>query len=436
MSQRPLRVLHVNTTDLDGGAARAAHRIHTAQRRIGVDSHMLVLRRRDADPFVHQPQVRADQLVVQRLRQAVAGQLAVRQKTPTNPALHSLNRFGCGLADWINRQAFDVVNLHWLGDEMLSVEEIARIRAPVCWTMHDMWPFSGAEHYDDLTHPGRYLQPYTAASRPPGYGGPDLDARVWHRKQRAWAKRALHLVSPSRWLAGCARDSALLGQQPVHVLPNCVDHAIYRAVGRRQAREWLGLDPAKRYILFGAMSGTSDPRKGFALLTGALDRLVGTWPEARGCGTGGEGEAGVELMVFGAVRPEHPPDFGLPVHYLGCFHDDLSLALLYAAADVLAAPSMQDNLPNTLVEALACGTPCVAFDIGGMPDLVEHGVTGWLAPPFEVDSFAQGLRQMLEHPQPQALREACRSRSLSARSGEVVARQYLALHESVGRDVA
>ena len=117
-------------------------------------------------------------------------------------------------------------------------------------------------------------------------------------------------------------------------------------------------------------------------------------------------------------------------------HDDLSLALLYAAADVLAAPSMQDNLPNTLVEALACGTPCVAFDIGGMPDLVEHGVTGWLAPPFEVDSFAQGLRQMLEHPQPQALREACRSRSLSVRSGEVVARQYLALHESVGRAVA
>jgi glycosyltransferase involved in cell wall biosynthesis len=282
-----------------------------------------------------------------------------------------------------------------------------------------MWPMCGAEHYDDPVSPGRYREPYSAKNRPAGYRGPDLDAWVWRRKQRAWARRPFRLVSPSRWLAQCARESALLGRNPCLVIPNCVDTEVFKPLDRRVAREILNLDPDKRYILFGAMSGTSDPRKGFHLLQPALALLA-----AR------DGIAGrTELLVFGAPRPAQPPELGLRAHYLGNFHDDVSLALLYNAADVFAAPSMQDNLPNTLVEALACGTPCVAFAIGGMPDLIDPGETGSLAEPFSAEDFARGLLAALGGDA--NVRRHCRERACERWSPARVSEQYHHLYLDV-----
>jgi glycosyltransferase involved in cell wall biosynthesis len=416
--QRPLRVLHVNTTDLDGGAARAAHRIHTAQRRIGVDSHMLVLRRRDADPYVHQPQVRADQVALQRLRMGLGGQIAARQKTSGNPSQRSVAWLSSGLGRWINDSDFDLVNLHWVGEEMLSVTEIGALRKPICWTMHDMWPFTGAEHYDDLNHPGRYLTDYATSTRAPGDRGPDLDAWTWRRKRRAWRAQRFALISPSHWLAGCAASSSLMGGQPIHVIENCIDTQRFRPIERGVARAILGVDPRRRYILFGAVSSTSDSRKGFHLLQPAL-RTV-----AQRLGA----EAGVELLVFGSGQPGNPPDFGMPVHYLGSFHDEVTLSLLYSAADVFVAPSMQDNLPNTLVESLACGTPCVGFRIGGLPDLVHTPQAGWLADPFDVEDLAEAVMKVLQTPV-----GADRGSLLDAGlcDPDTVARRYLALYESV-----
>ena len=154
------------------------------------------------------------------------------------------------------------------------------------------------------------------------------------------------------------------------------------------ARQILNLDPDRRYILFGAMASTSDRRKGFHLLQPALKQLAAR--EGIGHNT--------ELLIFGACAPEQPVDLGLPAHYMGHLHDDVSLAVLYAAADVFAAPSMQDNLPNTLVEAMSCGTPCVAFAVGGMSDLINSENLGILARPFEVADFCDALASMLRRP--------------------------------------
>ena len=415
---RPLRVLHVNTSDQDGGAARAAYRIHLAQRSIGIDSHMLVLQRREAAHHIWQPLSRVARAKY-RAKRSLSARLLARQSTPTNPVIHSLNWFSSGLGDWINRSEFDVVNLHWLGGEMLSIEEIGRISKPVCWTMHDMWPISGAEHYDDLEYPGRYRSEYTAGNRPAPYGGPDLDAWVWRRKRKAWARRPLHLVSPSRWLVRCATESALMSEQSCCVIPNCVDTDIFKPMDRGLARAILNLDADKRYIMFGATASTSDLRKGFHLLQPALQGLAAVPGIA----------SDTELLVFGAQAPEHQSDLGLPVHYLGTFHDDLSLAVLYSAADVFAAPSMQDNLPNTLVESLACGTPCVAFSVGGMPDLVEPGVTGYLAEPGKPESFMLGLLEALQ--QRPLQREAARNKALRTYAAPSTAHSYKRLYESV-----
>ena len=382
-----MRVLHVNTSDKHGGAARAAHRIHLAQRQIGLDSHMLVLHSSDDEPYIHAFFPKGGKLV-QHLRQTLSSRLMSRQHSPGNPTLHSLNRFGTGLADWINRSDFDVVNLHWIGSEMLSIEEIGRIQKPLFWTMHDMWPFCGAEHYDDLDHPGRYRLGYTSASRTPGHSGPDLDAKTWRRKQRAWANQRFNLISPSKWLAGCAGESVLFQHHPCTVIPNCLDTNVFKPIDRRLVRNILNLNPDKRYILFGAVSSTSDRRKGFHLLRAALQQLAAHHDIRRE----------TELLVFGAHAPHNPPDLGLHAHYLGHFHDDTSLALLYNAADMFVAPSLQDNLPNTVVESLACGTPCIAFAVGGMLDLITQDQTGVLIEPFNCEFLTQNIYKYLKHP--------------------------------------
>lgn len=380
-----MKVLHVNASDKSGGAARAAHRIHLAQRQAGLDSHMLVLHRSDDEPHIHTFRPHGGK-VAQRLRQTISARLMARQRSAGNPTMHSLNRFSTGLADWINRSDFDIVNLHWLGSEMISIEEIARIRKPLVWTQHDMWAFCGAEHYDDLDNPGRYRQGYRPDTRLPGHSGPDLDAHTWRRKQRAWANLQLQLVSPSQWLADCTAESALLGHQPCTVIPNCVDTQVFKPIDRRLARIILNLNPDKRYVLFGAVASTRDRRKGFHLLQAALQRLAAQ----------DDIRTDTELLIFGAHAPHQPTDLGLPTHYLGHFHDDTSLALLYNAADVFAAPSLQDNLPNTIVESVNCGTRCASFAVGGIPEILINSSQGSISKSLSSQALAIAIHEVLK----------------------------------------
>lgn len=412
-----LKILHVNTKDLSGGAARAAYRINCGLRKISADSRMLVMHKQGTNPAVLQPFGKRTRLMFK--TKATLSQRILRFQHTSNSAFHSLNYFSSGLADWINRSDVDIVNLHWMAD-MLSVEEIGRINKPICWTMHDMWPFCGAEHYDELQAPGRYQQSYSSANRPEAYRGPDLDAWVWRRKRKAWASKTFYLISPSRWLASCAKKSELFSQKPCKVIHNGIDLSRFHPIDRRQSRAILGLHENRRYILFGAMFSTSDSRKGYHFLQPALKKLAELPDVARN----------TELLVFGSSTPASPPDFGLPVHYLGHLYDEISLALIYSAADVFVAPSMQDNLPNTLVEALACGTPSVAFNIGGMPDLIEHGSTGYLARAFSSENFAEGISQILAS-DAVALRKACREKAESSFRDTGIAANYLEYYQEI-----
>ncbi|MCH7376418.1 glycosyltransferase [Aeromonas sp. MR19] len=377
-----MRILHVCYSDLDGGAARAAFRLHQAQRSQGLDSQMLVINKCSDDPFVH----RVSGLRQLRIKLAAAlSRLLLRWQKSSNPVHHSLNLLPSGLLREIDKLAPDVVNLHWLGGEMLSVGEIGRISQPVVWTLHDMWAFSGAEHYDDDKPSERYRMGYSRDSRHQQHSGLDLDRWTFRRKQKAWAGKSFQIVTPSNWLADCVRQSSLFAGLPVSVISNCIDHNLYRPLPRELAREALGLPQGKQLLLFGAMSSTSDPRKGYHLLIPALQQLSA------------EGKAKqIELVVFGASRGDAEQVTGIKTHYMGRLHDDISLCLLYNAADLFVAPSLQDNLPNTLVESLACGTPCVSFNIGGMADLISSYDMGLILNVVSAESLAEGIYTMLE----------------------------------------
>ena len=225
----------------------------------------------------------------------------------------------------------------------------------------------------------------------------------------------MRIVTPNTRLADCVRESALMREWPVTVVPNPVDTDRWKPLDQALARSLLGLPADVPLLLFGAMGGGRDPRKGFDLLVDALAHLRGDLRD-------------LYLVVFGQLAPRQPPDLGFPIHYTGHLHDDLSLRALYSAADLLVIPSRQDNLPNTGVEAHACGTPVVAFNVGGLPDIVEHESTGYLAHAFDAEDLAAGIVWVLKNRGSRNLGHKARARALERHSYEVVADQYRSVY--------
>ena len=377
-----MKVLQLNHSDINGGAARAAYRIHHALRSSGIDSQMLVNVDASGDWSVQGPTSKWAK-AISRIRPQLATPLRQLLRTG-NPIIHSPAVVPSRWPERINASDADLVHLHWVQGEMLSIADIARIRKPIVWTLHDMWAFCGAEHY---TTDHRWRDGYLRDNRPAHESGFDLNRHTWQRKYKHW-RQPLQIVCPSQWLADCVQQSALMHDWPVAVVPNPIDLNRWQPIEQRLARQLLGLPQDCPLLLFGAIGGGNDPRKGMDLLLGALAHLR-TEPNLQN----------LQLVVFGQLAPQSPAQLGFPVHYTGHLHDDLSLRALYSAADALMLPSRQDNLPNTGLEAHACGTPVVAFHTGGLPDIVEHQRTGYLAQPFHTQDLAAGISWVLEDPQ-------------------------------------
>lgn len=406
-----MKIFHVSYSDVGGGAARAAYRIHHALRIKGVDSTMMVSNAAAGDWTVQGPVSKLEKLST-RIRLQVAW-LASRLLRTENPIIHSPALLPSGLIKRLQACDADVVHLHWINGEMLSIPEIGRISKPVVWTLHDMWAFCGAEH---LAWDDRWREGYRANNRPIHETGFDLNRWAWVRKRKHW-RRPMLIVTPSRWLARCVRESALMGDWPVEAIPNPIDTEIWQPLEQKLARTLLGLPIGVPLMLFGAIGGTAAYHKGFDLLLDALELLQG---EVKG----------LELVVFGQLRPAVPPNLGFPIHYMGHLHDDLSLRALYSAVNLMALPSRQDNLPNTGVEAHACGIPVVAFDTGGLPDIIDHQKTGYLAKAFDPEDFAAGVKWVLSDAvRLKALGLAARDRAERLWSVDVVASQYLKIYQ-------
>ncbi|MCP9776962.1 MULTISPECIES: glycosyltransferase family 4 protein [unclassified Cyanobium] len=409
-----MKVFQLNCSDIYGGAARAAYRIHHGLRSSGIDSQMLVNVAASGDWTVEGPTSKWAK-AISRIRPQLATPL--RQLLHTgNPIIHSPALLPSRWPERINASGADVVHLHWVQGEMLSIADIARIRKPIVWTLHDMWAFCGAEHY---TTDHRWRDGYRRDNRPAHESGFDLNRHTWQRKRKHW-RLPLQIVCPSQWLAGCVRASALMHDWPVAVVSNPIDTDSWQPIDQRLARQLLGLPQDCPLLLFGAIGGGSDPRKGIDLLLAALAHLR-TEPNLQT----------LQLVVFGQLAPQAPPQLGFPVHYTGHLHDDLSLRALYSAADAFVIPSRQENLPNTGLEAQACCTPVVAFNTGGLLDIVADRVTGALAKPFEPASLAAVIRWVLEDPsRRRALGAAARERAERLWAPARVAGMYAEIYKT------
>lgn len=412
-STRAFDVLFVNTNEKDGGAARAAHRIFSEIRRRALDVHYLTLVKESHDPDVSG-----------RLRRSALGRAVralgrldriplyfYRQRQPAtfSPAFWP-NPLRIRLAGFKAK----LVHLHWVGAGLLRIEELAGIQCPIVWTLHDAWAFTGGCHY------ARDCQGFQQlCGRCPQLGSRqenDYSRKLMQKKTSIFQWLDITVVAPSRWLADMARRSSLMAGRRIEVIPNGLDTEVFAPMPRQVARERLGIRSQGPVLLFGAQSVT-DPRKGWDLL---CDALVGFGQPCT-------------LLVFGEgnVSIERAPY--IEVRDLGRLTDDSSLAMVYSAADLFVCPSREDNLPNTVAEAMACGTPCAAFEVNGLPDMIDHRANGWLAKPFDSADLAKGIRWLADHPQPDRLRDAAREKALAEYSLRVMGDRYLALYSGVGK---
>jgi glycosyltransferase involved in cell wall biosynthesis len=394
-----LRVLHLSTYAGGGGAGRAAAALNEALQKAGVDSRLV------SAHGTRFKAARAADRALWRLQRS-------ETKTWRSPA-----RFGSLSASEINASSADVVNLHWVTDGFMSIEEIGKINKPLVMSIYDMWPFCGSEHYGVDSLNARWKVGYTRENRSPHDKGLDIDRTTWIRKKTHWEQ--FHLVSASTWMTAAVRQSALMSHWPISQVPHAVDPQKLLPKDKTTSRQQLGIKIRGPIIAFFSSAGVQDKRKGYDLLAEAMRHVQVEYPD-------------VCLLVVG---PKSRPQQGFPdpgVLELGPAHGDHDLTLAYSAADVLAVPSREDNMPLTAMEAQMSGRPVVAFNIGGLPDIVHHNETGFLARPLDTTHFATGiLRSLSATHSGQEWGKTARQRAVATWGSQGVASKYIEIYQNL-----
>jgi glycosyltransferase involved in cell wall biosynthesis len=390
-----MKVLHINLSDKTGGAAIAAARHNEAMRKIGIDSKLLVVNAQTKDPGVIQLPGRP---LINEIRAATNNFISnYLVKRYVNFGKWSNASLGIHLSSNQDIREADIIILHWINGGMLSikgVEEILKLGKEVIWFMHDMWPITGGCHYSmecDLFQTQCKKCPFLENTES-GSPTKDYAQKQFSEKIKRWSKYSnLSIVTPSKWLANKVAESRLFGKCKVNVFHNILDTSKYKIVDKTAAREILNLPKDKKLLLFGA-DFVKSTYKGFNNLKKALELLK---------------NEDIEIVVFGNTEetllvPE------IPTHYIGRVSDDISLVVLYNACDVFVTPSIADNFPNVLLEALSCGLPCVGFHVGGIPELISHKVTGYISSEICPEGLRDGINWIFKESDYDRLRKEAR----------------------------
>lgn len=409
-----MKLLIVNAYDTKGGAARAAFRLHKALLAEKVDSQMLVQLKASDDFTVIGPSNFKQKLFAV-IRPVLDALPVLRYKQRSQTYFSAGWVPFSGIVDRINAINPDVVHLHWINKGMLNIADIAKIKAPVVWSLHDMWAFTGGCHHDEEC--GRYEKNCGKCKVLGSVKNNDLSRKIFNKKKLSFSRhKNLTVVCVSQWLAACATKSSLFKSNKVACLPNPIDSSAFSPLNKNIARDILRLRDTKKIVLFGAMNATIDPGKGYHLLKEALNKLT---------------DDNIELVVFGSSEPKASQGFKFKVHYLGHLHDDISLRALYSAADVMVVPSLREAFGQTASEAMACGTPVVAFRTTGLLDIVDHKLNGYLAEAYSVIDLANGINWLLNAENHDEISANARAKVEREFDSDVVAKRYIDLYQSV-----
>ena len=412
-----MRVLIVNTSEKTGGAAVAANRLMEALINNGVKAKMLV---RDKQTDCLTVVSAGDgwrqrwHFLWERWRIFMAMHFS---KTHLFEA--DIANVGTDITTLPEFKEADIIHLHWINQGFLSLNGIQKILSsgkPVVWTMHDIWPATAICHY--ARGCCRYQNKCESCPLLPRRSVSDLSAVVWRKKNEILRKYHISFVACSRWLEGEAKKSALLKGQRVTNIPNPINSHVFCPSDKQQAREALGLPLDKHVILFVSQRVT-DKRKGLDYLVEAVNRMAVQDSSLKD---------NTAIAVLGGHSEEVADLLPLPVFPLGYVSDESKIVKVYNAADVFVLPSLEDNLPNTIMEAMACGVPCVGFNIGGIPEMIGHLKSGYVAKAADADDLARGIKWVLDFKGEELSKEA-RRKVLNSYSQQSVAIKYIELYQ-------
>lgn len=407
-----MRVAVICTYASGGGAALSARRWHQALRSTGHEAALLV---QQGASLPHEQLLPSTRLGRSWRLWADAAFTSLQMRHRKEWFDYAANRWSYPLHAHPVVQAADVVNLHWSSHGLMGaggLARLARLGKPIVWTLQDCWAFTGGCYHPKDGCTGYERQcgqcPYLWLG-----GAHDLSARQWKQKYRLWPRQQLAIHSPSQWLANTAQRASLLKNTPIHTLPNPLDCQVFQPADKARLRVQMGLNPEAPCVVFGA-ARLDNPYKGLPHLLEALRRRP---------------IQDLQLVVFGhegTALQQVPP--GVTVHRLGVLKEPQEVVNAYSVADVTAMPTQKDTYPYTVLESLACGTPVVGYAVGGVPEMVEHLRTGYMAPPGNVDALAEGLYWALADPARRTgMSLAARQQVLARNDYPVIGQQFAEL---------
>lgn len=414
-----MRVLIINTSERVGGAAIAANRLMEALKKNGVRASMLV---RDKQ---------TDQMTVT----AIPSSWLLPLKFVWERAcIYVANRFskqglfqmdiantGTDIVHLYEFEQADVIHLHWVNQGFLSMADLNRILhagKPVVITMHDMWYFTGICHYaGNCTRYESHC--YQCPQLTQGGWGTDWAAKVFEQKRQMFSDVKVSFVGCSQWITNMAiRSSLTQGQFVIHI-PNTINTHVFYPTDMAKVRQKWNLPADKQLILFGSQRIT-DERKGFRYLAEACNIIKASNPALAD-------KLGIVVLGSHSDKVESLIPFEVyPINYLSNEHEVMEM---YNAVDLFVTPSLQDNLPNTIVEAMACGTPCVGFKVGGIPEMIDHKENGYVATYKNATDFATGIQWCLDKANHEVLCENAHKKALNTYSEDRIARRYTDVYE-------
>ncbi|MBW4890544.1 glycosyltransferase family 4 protein [Mucilaginibacter sp. HMF5004] len=419
-----MKVTLINTSDAGGGAPAACMRLLNALAPDGVDVHLLAQNKYTAEERVEA--VADDALGELKAKIDFYCEripfILFHERDETVRFAFSTAPAGSNISDNHLVRNADVLHLHWTNSGFLSIKNIRQLIAlnkPVVWTLHDMWAFTGGCHYSGDCD--RFLNECGNCPLLKDASDNDISRKGWKRKKELYAGvKNLVFVTCSNWLAEVARSSSLLKDFRIEAIPNPIDTDLYSPQNKSKARAKLDIAANAKVILFGA-ANINHTRKGITYLVEALYRLKADYPQP----------GNIEVVIFGKNKGFDIAQIPFKVHQLGIINSQSKLAEIYSLADVFVLPSLEDNLPNMVMEALACGTPVVAFNTGGLPDLVDHKQNGYLAAYKSAEDMAKGIDFVLNSAEGNMLSSAARNKVVDNFSNEIVAAKYKALYQSI-----
>lgn len=343
------------------------------------------------------------------------------QKSSHERFKFSLANTGINISKLQNTKEADVIHLHWINNGFLSLnslKELAKLKKPIVWTLHDMWAFTGGCHYSgECTNFKEECGNCFFLKNPSDY---DLSHSIYLKKKKIFNELNLTIVTCSNWLREIAKESSLLKDETIITIPNPINTEEYKPRSKSILRKKYNLPSDKLIIIFAA-ANIQDDRKGFLYLMKSLSIMKQKSPTL---------DEKVELLILGSFKEEGKADLPYPAHFPGYISNSSSMAEYYALSDIFITPSIEDNLPNTIMEAMSCGVPAIAFDTGGIFDMIHHLKNGYLAKLKSSEDMAEGISTLLTN---DTLRnefsEECRKLVLEKFSFGIVAQQYQSLFE-------